>query len=76
MRQGLVLLATFLQSLFNLFYVPNLIGLYALHNICQRQMLALAALNRRRMQRRKKSPISILVFITATTVIVRFSSDS
>ena len=50
----LVFLATFLQSLFNLFNVQNLIGLYALCNIRQRQMLALAALNRRRrMQRRR-----------------------
>ena len=40
----LVLLATFLQSLFNLFNVQNLIGLYALYNIRQRQMLALATL--------------------------------
>ena len=54
MRLVLVLLATFLQSLFNLFNVQNLIGLYALYNICQRQMLALAALNQRqRMQRRR-----------------------
>ena len=54
MRLVLVLLATFLQSLFNLFNVQNLIGLYALYNIRQRQMLALAALNRRRrMQRRR-----------------------
>ena len=54
MRLVLVLLATFLHSLFNLFNVQNLIGLYALYNICQRQMLALAALNqRRRMQRRR-----------------------
>ena len=53
MRLVLVFLATFLQSLFNLFNVQNLIGLYALYNIRQRQMLALAALNRRRwMQRR------------------------
>ena len=44
MRLVLVLLATFLQSLFNLFNVQNLIGLYALYNIRQRQMLALAAL--------------------------------
>ena len=43
-----------LQSLFNLFNVQNLIGLYALCNIRQRQMLALSALNRRRpMQRRR-----------------------
>ena len=48
MRLVLVLLATFLQSLFHLFNVQNLIGLYALYNIRQRQMLALAALNRRR----------------------------
>ena len=48
MRLVLVLLATFLQSLFNLFNVQNLIGLYALYNIRQRQMLALTALNRRR----------------------------
>ena len=54
MRLVLVFLATFLQSLFNLFNVQNLIGLYALCNIRQRQMLALAALNRRRrMQRRR-----------------------
>jgi len=54
MRLVLVLLATFLQSLFNLFNVQNLIGLYALYNIRQRQVLALAALNRRRwMQRRR-----------------------
>ena len=44
MRLVLVFLATFLQSLFNLFNVQNLIGLYALCNIRQRQMLALAAL--------------------------------
>ena len=44
MRLVLVFLATFLQSLFNLFNVQNLIGLYALCNIHQRQMLALAAL--------------------------------
>ena len=50
----LVLLATFLHSLFNLFNVQNLIGLRALYNIRQRPMLALAALNRRRrMQRRR-----------------------
>ena len=48
MRLVLVFLATFLQSLFNLFNVQNLIGLYALYNIRQRQILALAALNRRR----------------------------
>ena len=55
MRLVLVFLATFLQSLFHLFNVQNLIGLYALCNICQHQMLALAALNRRRrMQRRRK----------------------
>ena len=40
--------------MFNLFNVQNLIGLYALYNIRQQQMLALAASNRRRrMQRRR-----------------------
>ena len=54
MRLVLVFLATFLQSLFSLFNVQNLISLYAFCNIRQRQMLALAALNRRRrMQRRR-----------------------
>ena len=43
MRLVLVLLATFLQSLFNLLNLPNLIGLYALNNICGQQMLAIAA---------------------------------
>ena len=46
MKLVLVLLATFLHSLFNLFNVQNLIDLYALYNTRQRQMLALAALNR------------------------------
>lgn len=51
MKLVLVLLATFLHSLFNLFNVQNLIDLYALHITRQRQMLALAALNRRRRMR-------------------------
>ena len=54
-RLVLGFLATFLQSLFNLFNVQNLIGLYALCNIRQRQMLALAALNRRRRMHRRRN---------------------
>ena len=42
-RLVLVLLATFLQSLFNFLNLQNLIGLYAFNNIRRRQMLAIAA---------------------------------
>jgi len=41
MRLVLVLLATFLQSLFNCLNLQNLIGLYALNNIRRQQMLAM-----------------------------------
>ena len=56
MRLVLVLLATFLQSLFNFFTLQNLIGLYAFNNIRRRQMLAIAAVYRhRRRQRRRRN---------------------
>ena len=56
MRLVLVLLATFLQSLFNFLNLQNLIGLYALNNNRRRQMLAIAAVYRhRRGQRRRQN---------------------
>jgi len=56
MRLVLVLLATFLQSLFNFLNLQNLIGLYALNNNRRRQMLAIAAVYRhRRRQRRRQN---------------------
>lgn len=56
MRLVLVLLATFLQSLFNFINLQNLIGLYALNNNRRRQMLAIAAVyQHRRRQRRRQN---------------------
>ena len=58
MRLVLVLLATFLQSLFNFITLQNLIGLYAFNNIRRRQMLAIAAVYRhRRRQRRRRNQL-------------------
>ena len=56
MRLVLVLLATFLQSLFDFLNLQNLIGWYAFNNIHRRQMLPIAAVHRhRRRQRRRRN---------------------
>ena len=69
MRLVLVLLATFLQSLFNFFTLQNLIGLYSFNYIRRRQMLAIAAVTQAEAEKKAKS-IEVLVF-TATTIMVR-----
>ena len=70
-RLVLILLATFLESLFNLFTLQNLIGLYAFNNIHRRQMLAIAAVYRQTEAEKKAKSIEVLVFTTATTITVR-----
>ena len=55
MRLFLVLLGIFLQSFFDFFNVQQLLGLYALHNIRRRRILALAALYQHRQIRRRRN---------------------
>ena len=55
MRLFLVLLGIFLQSFFDFFNVQQLLGLYALHNIRRRRILALAALYQHQQIRRRRN---------------------
>ena len=73
MRLVLVLLATFLQSLFNFRNLQNLIGLYAFNNICRMANFGYCCCiaTQAEAEKKTKSTIEILVFTAATTIMVR-----